>query len=433
MNRSILLIALTAFLVLYSCKHETEMVSPPEKFQYALPNEVGMVADSLVKIEKMVMDFVASKKFPGAVTLIAKNGKIIYESEVGWSDSSRTKPYRKDHLFRMASMTKPLVSVAAMQLVERGKIGLDDPVGKYISTFNKTEVITSFNPIDTTWTSEPSLTIPTVRHLLTHTAGVPYGFINPPVNGAILAKNDIPDLSTHLPITVEETMSKIGDLPLMHEPGAKWMYGLNTDVLGRVVEIASGQKLDDYIRENITQPLEIEKLDFYFNDSLTVDLPKVFVPASDGTITEVASAMGSMYIANYPTQGAKTYLSGGSGMTGTARDYFLFCQAMLNDGALGNKRILKAETAQSMYKDQIDTLSFPGGTSRFGFGFAVADGQPTLPDGSYSWGGAFSTTFWIDPTNDLIVIQLRQVLGSPYNEDINSKLEEIVYSALIEK
>ncbi len=433
MNRSIFLLALTTFLILCSCKREIKTVSVPDKFQFELPSEVGMEADSLAKIEKMVMDFVESKKFPGAVTLIAKNGKIIYESEVGWSDSSRTEPYRKDHLFRMASMTKPLVSVAAMQLVESGKIGLDDPVGKYIPTFNETKVITSFNPIDTTWTSEQSSTLPTIRHLLTQTAGVPYGFMNPPVNGAILAKNGIPDLSTHLPLTVEETMSKIGDLPLIHEPGAKWMYGLNTDVLGRVVEVASGQKLDDYIRKNITQPLEIEKLDFYFNDSLTVDLPKVFVPAPDGTITQIASAMGPMYIANYPTQGAKTYLSGGSGMTGTARDYFLFCQAMLNDGVLGNKRILKAETAQSMHKDQIDTLSYPWGASRFGFGFAVANGHSTLPDGTYSWGGAFSTTFWIDPANDLIVIQLRQVLQSPDNNDINSRLEEIVYSSFTEK
>ncbi|MFX0556824.1 serine hydrolase domain-containing protein [Maribacter sp. CXY002] len=403
-----------------------------EKYQFASPEEVGMVADSLAKIDEMVMEFVEAKKYPGAVTLIAKNGKIVYESEVGWSDSSRTEPYRKDHLFRMASMTKPVVSVAAMQLVEKGTIGLDDPVGNYINSFKETEVITSFNPQDTTWTSTPSAAVPTVRQLLTQTAGVPYAFMNPPVHGAILAKHGIPDLSTHLPMTVAETMAKIGDLPLVHEPGAKWMYGLNTDVLGRVVEVASGQKLDDYVREHITKPLEIEKLDFYFDDSLTTDLPKIFVPNPEETITQVDAAMGPMYIANYPTQGAKTYLSGGSGMTGTARDYFLFCLAMLNDGALGNKRILKAETAQSMHQDQIDTLSYPWGPARFGFGFDVADGHPIRPDGTYSWSGAFSTTFWIDPTNDLIVIQLRQVLQSPNNNDINGRLEKIVYSALID-
>lgn len=423
-------LAIVIFIILSACRKETKTIVAVEKFQFASPGEVGMVADSLVKIDEMVMGFIEAKKYPGAVTLIAKNGKIIYESEVGWSDSARTEPYRKNHLFRMASMTKPLVSVAAMQLVENGKINLDDPIGKYIPSFNETEVLTEFNPADSTWTSTPSASVPTVRQLLTQTAGVPYGFMNPPVNGAILAKHGIPDLSTYLPITIEETMSKIGDLPLVHEPGAKWVYGLNTDVLGRVVEVASGQKLDDYVREHITKPLGIEKLDFYFNDSLTNDLPKVFVPNAEGTITQVDSAMGPMYIPNYPTQGAKKYLSGGSGMTGTARDYFLFCQAMLNDGILGDARILKAETAQSMHKDQIDTLSYPWGPARFGFGFEVADGNPVRPDGTYSWSGAFSTVFWIDPKNDLIVIQLRQVLMSSDNADINSKLEKIVYSAL---
>ena len=118
-------------------------------------------------------------------------------------------------------------------------------------------------------------------------------------------------------------------------------------------------------------------------------------------------------------------------MTGTARDYFLFCQAMLNDGKLGETQILTAEIAQSMHQDQIDTISFPWGPARFGYGFAVADGDPNRPDGTYSWGGAFSTTFWIDPTNELIVIQLRQVLQSPHNNDINTRLEEIVYGSLV--
>lgn len=435
MQRSIGILLLFGIILLSACKQQVKEVDPQqerERYLFATPDEVGMHADSLAQIEAMVMEFIAEKKYPGAVTLIAKNGKIVYESEVGWSDSLRTEPYRKDHLFRMASMTKPLVSVAAMQLVESGKMNLDDPVGKYIPTFMETEVLTSFNPADTTWTSVPSKSIPTVRQLLTQTAGVPYGFMNPSVHGAILAKYDIPDLSTYLPMTTAETMSALGNLPLVHEPGAKWVYGLNTDVLGRVVEVASGQPLDDYIREHITHPLGIEKLDFYYNDSLTKDLPKVFVPNAKGTITQVDSAMGRMYIPNYPTQGAKTYLSGGSGMTGTARDYFLFCQAMLNDGILGTQRILTSETAQSMHQDQIDTLSFPWGSSRFGFGFDVAKDHPRRPDGTYSWGGAFSTTFWIDPTNELIVIQLRQVLQSPNNEAIDSRLEEIVYGALMQ-
>ena len=344
MNRITLILSLTVCFLLSSCS-EQQQNKTSDKFKFATPKEVGMISDSLVKIEKMVMDFVDAKKYLGAVTLIAKNGKIIYESEVGWSDSLRTEPYRKDHLFRMASMTKPIVSVAAMQLIEQGKLNLDDPVGKYISSFNETEVLTNFNPADSTYTSKPSESTPTIRQLLTHTAGVPYGFMNPAVNGAIYGKNNIPDLSTNLNMDIKDVASKLGNLPLMHQPGKKWMYGLNTDVLGRVVEVASGEKLDDYIRTNITKPLGIERLDFYFDSSEKKNLTKVFIPMKDGTNMQV-NQMGKMYIADYPTDGAKSYLSGGSGMTGTARDYLLFCQAMLNDGELGGAKILKKETAK---------------------------------------------------------------------------------------
>jgi len=426
MQRTKYLSIIGLLLILLSCKPE---ITSFQKFEFVAPEKVGMISDSLAKIDQMVNAFVKAKKYPGAVTLIAKEGKIIYESEVGFSDSLKTEPYRKDHLFRMASMTKPIVSVAAMQLIEKGKLSLDDKVGKYIPSFKSTEILTGFNTEDSTWTSKPTKTTPTIRQLLTHTAGVPYGFMNPPLNGAILAKNGIPDLSTHLPLTIEETMSKIGDLPLMHEPGEKWMYGLNTDVLGRVVEVASGEKLDDYIRENITKPLKIDFLDFYFDAVQKKNLTKVFVPSPKGKNMQV-SDMGVMYIADYPTDGAKKYLSGGSGMTGTARDYFLFCQAMLNDGTLFGNKILKEKTAKEMHKNQIDTISYPWGQAKFGFGFDVADGHPTRPDGTYSWGGAFSTVFWIDPKNELIVIQLRQVLQSAFNQEINAALEKIVYSAI---
>ena len=222
-------------------------------------------------------------------------------------------------------------------------------------------------------------------------------------------------------MTIEQTASKLGDLPLIHEPGAQWMYGLNTDVLGRVVEVASGQPLDAYIREHITQPLGIERLDFYFPDSLTTQLTVPYITGSDGKVSPIPD-MGPFYDVNYPTTGAKTYMSGGSGMTGTARDYYLFCQAMLNDGSLGDSQILKPETAQLMHQNQLDTITYPWGTGGFGYGFHVASGESDTPKDVYSWGGAFSTTFWIDPNNELIVIQLRQVLSSPYNQEIDARL-----------
>ena len=181
--------ALSLFFLINACSTKNDKTFA--EFNFAKPEEVGMISDSLAKIDKMVLNFMNANKFPGAVTLIAKEGNIIYESEIGWSDSLKTEPYRKDHLFRMASMTKPIVSVAAMQLIEKGKLNLDDPVGKYIPSFKSTEILTSFNSADSSWTSKPSMSLPTVRQLLTHTAGVPYGFVNPSVNGAILYKNGI--------------------------------------------------------------------------------------------------------------------------------------------------------------------------------------------------------------------------------------------------
>ena len=237
MNRFSIFYALIFCFFISSCTEQHKDTST-EKFQFATPAEVGMVSDSLVKIEKMVMDFVDAKKYPGAVTLIAKSGKIIYESEVGWSDSLRTEPYRKDHLFRLASMTKPIVSVAAMQLVEAGKIKLDDPVGNYISSFKKTEILKSFNPLDSSWTSLPSVKTPTVRQLLTHTSGIAYGFMSPKVYGAMFAKNGIPDLNTFLPMTAKETMSKVGDIPLAFEPGLQQQYLVLKAVMDGLIGIA---------------------------------------------------------------------------------------------------------------------------------------------------------------------------------------------------
>ncbi|MGJ5641307.1 beta-lactamase family protein [Formosa sp. S-31] len=383
------------------------------------------------------MDFVDAKKFPGAVTLIAKNGKIIYESEVGWSDSLRRTPYRKNHLFRLASMTKPIVSVAIMQLVESGKIQLDDPVYKYIPSFKDTGIITSYKPEDTTWTSSPANTPITIHHLLTHTSGITYGekldlvWGSTDFSAIYLKLGRVPAANTcESGKTLEESMDKLGRAPITFEPGTQWQYGLNTDVLGRVVEVASGIQLNDYIRENITNPLEIEKLDFYFPDSLSQDLVKPYLTTPDGTFIEWKTRFEHLK-PDYPVQKEQYYFSGGSGMTGTARDYYLFCQAMLNNGNLRNVKLLKPETAQLMHINQIDTVSFPWWPAKFGYGFAVSKGHSVFPDGTYTWGGAFGTEFWIDPKNDLIVIQLRQVFDSPYNNNMNTRLKEIIYGALI--
>lgn len=436
MKSSLILPFIIITLIFYSCKNEKREINF-EKLKFSLPEEVGMNSDSLAKIESLVLEFAKADKFPGAVTLIAKNGRIIYESEVGWSDSAKAKPYKKDNLFRLASMTKPITCVATMQLVEKGLIKLNDPVSKYIPAFKETGVLNSFNNIDTTWTVKQPKNPITIHHLLTHTSGIPYfwsptsySFGPPNYMGIFKKLGDIPAITpSDTTRNLTESINKVAKIPLAFEPGEKYEYGLNMDVLGRVVEIVSGMELDDYIRENISNPLGIKKLDFFFSDSLDQDLVPLFWADANGKMEPALP--NPAFNLNYPIQSAQKYHAGGTGMSGTARDYYLFCKAMLNDGKLGKTKILKSETAQMMHQNQIDTITYPWSSNKIGYGFEITNNHPIKPNGVYSWGGAFGTAFWIDPKNDLIVIQLRQTGGSiPAIDEMNKSLERIVYSAL---
>ena len=429
---------LSICILIVACGSTSETVD--SKFQFATPEEVGMSSDSLSEIVLMVAEFIKEEKFPGAITLIAKNGRIIYESEIGWSDSARTKPYRKDHLFRLASMTKPITCVAALQLVEDGTINLNDPISKYIPSFKETGVLNTFSAEDTTWTVKPPENPVTVHHLLTHTSGIPYSWTSPsysfgPPNyfGIFSKLGGIPQITPSDSLRyLAESMDKLAKAPLAFEPGTKWEYGLNMDVLGRVIEVASGMALDDYIRGNISNPLGIEKLDYYFPDSLADNLVTLFWADANGKMAE--AVLNPVFNLNYPVQETQKYHAGGSGMTGTARDYYLFCQAMLNDGKLGDVEILEPETAMSMHQDRLDTITYPWGpnTNRFGYGVDITQNHPIKPDGVYHWDGTFGTTFFIDPSNDLIVIQLRQTGGNtPAVLEMNERLERIVYSAIL--
>ncbi|MBL6447174.1 beta-lactamase family protein [Fulvivirga sp. 29W222] len=408
---------------------EKDTLQSPPVLLFAMPEDVGLSTDSLKKVDELISRYVKEKKFPGAVVLIAKGGKIIYETEVGWSDSMHTEPYRKDHIFRMASMTKPLTSVAAMQLYEQGKLDLNDPVSKYIPEFADATVLTAFHKEDTTWESRQARHAPTIHHLLTHTSGIPYGFITPEVNGAIMAKYDIPDLATHLDVKLEESMASLGKLPLAHDPGERFTYGLSTDVLGRVVEVASGMSLADYFKKNITGPLGMEDTDFFLDETQASRLVDNYMLNDSGRITSTYD-LGKLYDPDFPVKGA-SYFSGGSGLSGTARDYFVFSQTMLEKGTFQGVQLLKPETAKMMEINQLDTVSFPWADSGFGYGFEVANKHPVKPSGTFYWGGAFSTTFWIDPENEIVAIMLSQVLFG--SNEMFKEFENLVYNAMDEE
>ena len=425
---------LVAVLLLASCNPpKEEGADSPKEIETLNPEEAGFNRDSLARIDEMVTKYVDKGFIPGAVVLIARHGKIVYESAVGWNSIDGQTSVGTNDQFRIASMTKPMVSTAIMQLYEQGKLDLQDPLSKYIPEFANPQVLTNFNAGDTTWEGRPAKREVTVHQLLTHTSGIPYGFTHPWF-GAMYAKAGVPDGANYLDMALEEKMAILGEMPLLFEPGEEWFYGLSTDVLGRVVEVASGQELDVFVRENITEPLGMADTDFFFADS-SQRLVSLYVPLGDTAIMEMKHTEGAPFSPDFPFRGAKKYLSGGSGLSSTARDYFVFCQTILDGGKWGDVRILNETTVSAMTANQIDTISFGG--NKFGYGFAVQmnDGEDGRQRriGRLSWSGIFHTTFWIDPNRDVIAIMMSQVFSNPNKGQIDVGFETLVNGALIDE
>ena len=403
----------------------------------ASPESVGFSSDSLNRVEAMVNKYVDLGFIPGGVILIARHGKVVYEKAIGWNNIEAQEKYTVDNQFRLASMTKPITSVAIMQLYEKGKLDLQDPLSKYIPEFSNPMVLTAFNAEDTTWESREAKREVTIHQLLTQTSGISYGFMSPQMFGAIYAKNGIPDGANYLDISLEKKMALLGKAPLAFDPGEKWNYGLSTDVLGRVVEVASGMSLDVYTSQYITEPLGMKDTKFFYKDTLSHNVASLYVPLADTAIMEMKHQDGMPVSPDFPFRGAKKYLSGGSGLNGTARDYFVFTQSMLNGGNWGDVRILKEKTVSDMMSNQIDTVSYPWGAGKFGYGFHVIteDGSDIRSQkiGRSSWGGIFHTMFWIDPARDIVAIMMSQVLSNPNKPRIDAEFESIINNALVDE
>jgi CubicO group peptidase (beta-lactamase class C family) len=311
------LVLLFLVLVVSSCKtKEVQWVT------YSTPEEMGFSVDSLKKIDTNIQRLISEHKIPGAVALVAKEGKVFYQVAYGYKDVEAKNSLGLNDLFRIASMTKPITTVAVMQLCEKGKLRLTDPVSKYISTFSKPTVIATFSEKDSSWTSTPATREITIYDLLTHTSGIQYGFGDPRF-GAIYAKNGIPDLAVTSDLKIETTMGRMGSMPLAHQPGTKFTYGLNTDVLGRVVEVVSGMNLSDYIQQNITGPLKMADTKFFYDSTYSDRLTSAYsINPKDTTLVRIGEK--GFFDGDYPVKGAKTYFSGGSGLSSTPQDYFIF-------------------------------------------------------------------------------------------------------------
>lgn len=394
------------------------------------PVSVGMSAERLGRIDTLISSSIDSGWITGAVGFIAHDGKIVYCKSFGYKDLDAKTPLKTDDIFRIASQTKAITSLAAMILFDEGKLLLDDPVSKYVHEFAHPVVLDRLNPADTSYTTIPANREITIRDLLTHTSGIDYPKIGSESMKAIYDKNNIPVGFESRPLLLGDCMKRLGKLPLVHQPGLQFTYGLNCDLLGYVVEVISGMSLDQFMLDRIFKPLGMNDTYFY----IPADKQDRLVKAC--TENEMHKAVkwndktfGDVNV-NYPLAKG-TYFSGGAGLSSTIEDYAKFLQMMLNGGEYNGKRIISRKTVELMTSNQIENLNV--GLNKFGLGFEITteEGQARfgVSKGSFSWGGFFGTTYWADPKEKLVCLLFCQQWPLSHDE-IGDKFTVLVYSAL---
>lgn len=405
---------------------------PSSALTEASPASVGMSAERLTRIDDLVKEYVEKKWIAGATVLVARNGKIVYYKGLGYDDIDKKTMMKRDAICRIASQSKAITSVAVMMLYEEGKILLNDPISKFIPEFKNPKVLDKFNPSDTTYSTVPAKREVTIRDLLTHTSGIAYAQIGSKESNAIYYKAGVVGGIGVDKILLADKMRILGGLPLMHQPGEKWTYGLNTDLLGYLVEVVSGMSLDEFFRKKIFEPLGMKDTYFYLPKEKRNRLATLYTEDSTKHIQkdgETYQLNGTMYV-NYPDMDG-TYYSGGGGLSSTAYDYGIFMQMLLNGGEYNNKRILSRSTIRMMTANQIGDLDF--GDDKFGLGFGLctdkgAAKSPTSA-GTFYWGGMFSSSYWIDPKEKIIAQFFLQQYPNSHGE-IHDKFKALVYQAI---
>ncbi|MBN3582760.1 beta-lactamase family protein [Algoriphagus aestuarii] len=393
----------------------------------ALP---GISQERIDLIDQMLDETVSSNQVPGLVAMIVKDGKIVYHEAKGLADVPSGSAMAKDQIFRIASQSKAITSTAVMMLWEEGKIGLDDPISKYIPEFKNPQVLTGFRYGDTTYSTRPASREIRIRDLLTHTSGLGYGVIDGNEQmKMIYHKAGIVDLFTTEPVKISDNIKKLATLPLHHDPGAKYTYSEGLDVMGYLIEIVSGMPFDQFLKTRIFDPLGMNDTGFYLNDS-----------QGDRLVTVHHKVNGkweaypvTFYDTNYPKTGAKTFFSGGAGLSSTALDYARFLQMYLNGGTYNGAKILSSTTIKTIMSNQVGDLLGDGGKD-YGLAFGLVDeigvakgGLGSL--GTFDWGGYFNTQYFADPVTKTIGILMKQTQGGTGDQSA-WKFRQMVFSAI---
>jgi CubicO group peptidase (beta-lactamase class C family) len=408
-------------------------VRPPAAPAGARPAaaRLGFSPARLARLDSALDRALAAGEFAGAVALVLRDGEPVYERAVGWADREAGRPMTADAVFRIASQTKALTSVAAMSLVEEGRLALGDPVSRYIAAYARTTVVDGDSAV-------PARRPITVRDLITHTAGISYGTDS--LVAARYAAQGLGPAAGWGWYTADKaeptcaTAERLAALPFVAQPGARWVYGYNTDVLGCVVERAAGAPLDRVFAERITGPLGMTDTRFFLPPAARTRLAAVYAAPAGGVGGggPVRAPAGPRGQGDY-VEGPRRSFSGGAGLLSTARDYARFLEMLRRGGALDSARVLAPATVALMTSNQTDTLFSRTGEG-FGLGFqtlerAGANGRPEAP-GTFGWGGAYGTSYAVDPQEGLVVMLMTQQL--PSRATLPGRFAMLVYQALVD-
>jgi CubicO group peptidase (beta-lactamase class C family) len=423
---------LFSFLLLSSAGASAQQAAPAT-LRAATPTSVGISPEGLQGIDKLLQEVTADGRVPGAIALVARDGKIVYRKGVGYSDVAAKKPMSADAIVRIASQTKAITSIGLMLLYDEGKFQLDDPISKYLPTFKNPKVLATFNAKDSTYTTVPAQGEITIRQLFTHTSGVGYPVIGSPEARAIYAKAHIPSGIGSPNGKLATAMDALGPLPLMHQPGERFTYGLSIDVLGRLIEVLSGQSLDQYLRTRLFEPLGMRDTYFYLPAGKQARLVPLYTEYQGRTVPMPTQGMLGLK-PDYPKLPG-TYFSGGAGLSSTIDDYAAFLQMMLNGGTYNGHRFLKPETVKLITQNQMGEVN--QGLNKFGLGFSIvtpqAAAQTGQTAGSYEWGGIFGTDYWVDLTEKLVVLLYTQKYPHTNTPDMVPRFRKLVYAALAKR
>lgn len=390
---------------------------------------VGVSEERLARIDTMCKEALEESQVPGIVALVARNGKIVYYKAFGKADNESGRVLKRDDIFRIASQTKAITSTAVMMLWEEGRFRMDDPISKYIPEFKDAQVLDTLFE-NGTYRTKPADKAITIRHLITHTSGIGYGVIDGDERFKKIYKDaGITDLFTTENISIGESVKKLAKLPLHHNPGEKFTYSEGLDVLGYFIEIISGIPFDEFLRTRIFNPLGMNDTWFYLPEAKHKRLVSIQKKENGAWIKYPTT----FYDPDYPISGAKTFFSGGAGLSSTAKDYATFLQMYLNSGELNGVRLLSRTTIQFMMANQIGDLMGDSG-SYYGLAFGVLDekGQGQGGRGStgtFSWGGYFNTQYFADPKENIIGILFKQTQGSD-TDNTGWKFRQLVGQAV---